>query len=256
MPNFDKQRFQFKDWTIESTKGHILESKGELREKYENNITLPHLPEMLFAHNFLKLKHKDGFGLEFNPYDSLKLVDPKADLIKVSVAKEWKESRTDCEYIDKLVHPFDWTFTTPYKGTLTSIHEDKNIKEVCTEERINIEKLKIPEQISFFDEICLFEDELSDHGTAHLNVKIRVMPTSFFILQRFFLRVDGVVIRVYDTRIHHETHNNYMIREYVEKESLVKDLKCSPRLFIEPNEIANHLNTKLSLCERLEFPEL
>jgi hypothetical protein len=43
-------------------------------------------------------------------------VDPKADLIKVSVAKEWKESRADCEFIDKMVHPFDWTFTTPYKG--------------------------------------------------------------------------------------------------------------------------------------------
>lgn len=49
-------------------------------------------------------------------YDSLRLVDPKADLIKVSVAKEWKESRADCEFIDKMVHPFDWTFTTPYKG--------------------------------------------------------------------------------------------------------------------------------------------
>ena len=82
----------------------------------ENNIDLPHLPDMLFAHNYLSLKHKNGFGLEFNPYDSLKLVDPKADLIKVSVAKEWKESRNECEFIDKLVKPFDWTFTTTYKG--------------------------------------------------------------------------------------------------------------------------------------------
>jgi len=133
---------------------------------------------------------------------------------------------------------------------------EKTLREVASEERINIEKLKIPEQISFFDEVCLFEDELSDHGTAHLNVKIRVMPTSFFILQRFFLRVDGVVIRVFDTRIYHEAHTNYLIREYTEKESLVKDLKCSPRLFIEPNEIANHLETKLSICERLEFPSV
>ena len=141
-----------------------------------------------------------------------------------------------------------------HKGTITCIDENNKLTEKETEERINIEKLKIPEPISFFDEICLFEDELSDHGTAHLNVKIRVMPTSFFILQRFFLRVDGVVIRVYDTRIYHETQNQYLIREYSEKESLVKDLKCSPRSFIEPNEVANHLETKLSLCERLDFP--
>jgi type 2A phosphatase activator TIP41 len=247
------EKFQFKDWYIESSKGHILSSKGEIREKYEKNILLPHLPDMLFAHNYLKLKHKNGFVIEFNPYDALMLVDPKADLIKVSVAKEWKESRTDCEFIDKLVHPFDWTFTTNYKGTSYSNDEKTKIIESITNERINIEKLKIPEQIGFFDEICLFEDELSDHGTSSLNVKIRVMPSSYFILQRFFLRVDNVVIRVYDTRIYHEIDNQYLIREYTEKESLVKDLKCSPRLFTEPNEIANYLETKYTLNEKLDF---
>ncbi len=140
---------------------------------------------MLFADNFLKIKHVSGFGIEFNPFDALKQVDPKADMIKVKVAKEWKESRADCEFIDKLVHPFDWTFTTNYKGTLTG---NEKLIESETEERINKEKLKIQESISFFDEISLFDDELSDHGVSSLNVKIRVMPTSFYILQRFFLR--------------------------------------------------------------------
>lgn len=32
----------------------------------------------------------------------------------------------------------------------------------------------------------------------------RVMPTSFFLLMRFFLRVDGVLIRINDTRLYHE----------------------------------------------------
>jgi type 2A phosphatase activator TIP41 len=183
------------------------------------------------------------------------LVDPKADLIKVSVAKEWKESRADCEFIDKMVHPFDWTFTTPYKGTHVPSTNNLALIETPTDERINIEKLKIPEHISFFEEICLFEDELSDHGTSSLNVKIRVMPTSFFVLQRFFLRVDDVVVRVYDTRIYHESQNNYIIREYTEKESLVKDLKCSPRVLTEPNEVANFLEIKHSEFHKLEFPE-
>jgi type 2A phosphatase activator TIP41 len=30
------------------------------------------------------------------------------------------------------------------------------------------------------------------------------MPTSFFLLLRFFLRVDGVLIRINDTRLYHE----------------------------------------------------
>ncbi|CAG8679130.1 16824_t:CDS:1, partial [Acaulospora colombiana] len=41
-----------------------------------------------------------------------------------------------------------------------------------TTERINIEKLKIPEPILFYDEIVLFEDELADNGTALLNAKV------------------------------------------------------------------------------------
>lgn len=31
----------------------------------------------------------------------------------------------------------------------------------------------------------------------------RVMPTCFFLLSRFFLRVDNVLFRVFDTRIYH-----------------------------------------------------
>ena len=146
------------------------------------------------------------------------------------------------------------TFTNAYKGSLIKNCEtNKEIIEVKTDEVININKLKIPEAINFYEDICLFEDELSDHGIASLNVKIRVMPNSFYILQRFFLRVDDVVIRVHDTRLHYETQNKYILREYCEKENLVKDLNCSPKLFTEPNEIAQLLTVKKSINERLEF---
>lgn len=57
--------FQFKDWYIEAAKGPILASKGDVREKYERDILLPHLPDMLFANNHLKLTHKKGFGIHF-----------------------------------------------------------------------------------------------------------------------------------------------------------------------------------------------
>lgn len=80
------------------------------------------------------------------------------------------------------------------------------------------------------------------------------MPSGFYILQRFFLRVDGVVIRVYDTRIYHEVFKNYLLREYSERESLVQDLQCPKHLFNEPNEIVNHLKLKHLQMDRLEFP--
>lgn len=46
---------------------------------------------------------------------------------------------------------------------------------VETSERIDIEKLKLPEKIHFFDEIILYEDELHDNGCAVLNVKVVCM---------------------------------------------------------------------------------
>ena len=41
-----------------------------------------------------------------------------------------------------------------------------------TTERINIEKLKTHERIFFFQDIILFEDELSDNGDSNLSVKV------------------------------------------------------------------------------------
>ena len=174
------------------------------------------------------------------------------------MAKEWKDSRADQEFIDKLIHPFDWTFTTSYKGSLISSGADDELKLKVepSAERINLEKLRVQETICFFDELTLFEDELSDHGIASLNLKIRVMPSSFYILQRFFLRVDNVVVRVYDTRIHHETDKDYMIREYTEREGLVKDLTCQPKVLTEPNEVVNYLDMKSLTVDKLVFPEL
>lgn len=60
--------YQFKDWYIEASKGPILASKGDVRDKYERDIQLPHLPDMLFASNHLKLTHKKGFGLHFKRF--------------------------------------------------------------------------------------------------------------------------------------------------------------------------------------------
>lgn len=69
---------------------------------------------------------------------------------------------------------------------------------------------------------------LTHHGTK---IKLfcifmqRVMPSGFFVLLRFYLRVDDVLIRINDTRLYYEKDNQYMLREYTSKESKTKDLK-------------------------------
>ena len=54
---------------------------------------MPQLPEMTFGGNKLEIKHSSGFSIEFNAVDALRLVDSQNDLMKVAMAKEWKESR-------------------------------------------------------------------------------------------------------------------------------------------------------------------
>ena len=69
----------------------------------------------------------------------------------------------------KVSHPFDWTFTTDYSGTVLG---GQGAALSNTEQRIDMEKLKQKEAILFFDEIHLYEDELADHGCASLSVKV------------------------------------------------------------------------------------
>ncbi|KAG7222782.1 hypothetical protein INR49_016101 [Caranx melampygus] len=128
--------------------------------------------------------------------------------------------RADSEHSKEVVRPYDWTYTTDYRGTL--IGEGTQIQVTETTERIDMEKLKAREQIMFFDD--------------------RVMPTSFFLLLRFFLRVDGA-------------GKNYMLREFSTRESKIAELKnVPPALYTDPNEIAQHLDLKLTVCEKLELP--
>lgn len=57
--------------------------------------------------------------------------------------------------------------------------------------------------ILFFDEILLYQDDLEDCGDVIFDAKLRVMPSCWFILSRFFVRVDGTIVRIRDTRLFH-----------------------------------------------------
>jgi type 2A phosphatase activator TIP41 len=50
------------------------------------------------------------------------------------------------------------------------------------------------------------------------------MGDCFYILQRFYLRVDKVLVRIYDTRIFHSFDTDYIIREFQHKEGTYEEL--------------------------------
>jgi TIP41-like family len=73
--------------------------------------------------------------------------------------------------------------------------------------------------ILLFDEILLYQDDLEDCGDVIFDAKLRVMPICWFILSRFFVRVDGVIVRIRDTRIFHRFGENKVHMEITWREA-------------------------------------
>jgi len=218
--------------------------------------------------------------MQFIPMDALMLVNAHEDLVHVSTSADWLAARQDSPHLNKIIHPYDWTFTTQYKGEmlyvtcLVMLHtivtcqhmftlvtweyyllgtvSDKFIVEP-SDLKINYGKLKIQEKILFFDDVVLFEDELDDNGCAKLSVKLRVMPSGFFVLMRYYLRVDKTLIRVYDTRLYYEVENEFILREYSEREEAVDKLTVGREVWTDQNEIVEHLTVKKTVMEKLFF---
>jgi type 2A phosphatase activator TIP41 len=126
---------------------------------------------------------------------------------------------------------YDWTYTTTYTGHSSQFPWHPTIADEPTHS-IPFAELTRPDPILFYAEIPLFEDELHDNGSSNLLIRIvsvpytfevrsgqqwtqRVMPTCFFILSRFTLRVDNVLFRTHDTRIYHSFNSKppLIIRE-------------------------------------------
>ena len=51
------------------------------------------------------------------------------------------------------------------------------------------------------------------------------MPSCLFVLQRFFLRVDGVLVRVRDTRLYHRFGSRQLLREFCNREQTFRALQ-------------------------------
>lgn len=81
--------------------------------------------------------------------------------------------------------PYDWTYTTTYKGTVSRASDDGfntprapleiNWSDADPLDRrhvIPIAELTRPDPILFYAEIPIFEDELHDNGSSTLLIKI------------------------------------------------------------------------------------
>ncbi|CAD6575661.1 MAG: hypothetical protein CYPHOPRED_005760 [Cyphobasidiales sp. Tagirdzhanova-0007] len=204
-------------------------------DRASDKLSIP-LPEITFGNNVVSLHRKGkqravaASGISFNALDALAQVNTKGDEnIKVAYADAWAQSRrvsgtAEGGGVIQTIKNFDWTYSTDYAGTRSD--EMSFTPAPYDHPGIPLSKLaKTDEPILFYDDVMLFEDELHDNGVANLSVKIRVMPSSFFALSRFFLRVDNVIFRVHDVRIYHNFDTNEVIREVKGKEAAYSDVK-------------------------------
>ena len=146
------------------------------------------------------------------------------------------------EGINRVVKPFDWSYSTDFKGKVSS---DSHPFQP-SDKPIPLELLKRPDPILFFDDVMLYEDEMADNGITMLSCKIRVMPDRLLLLCRFFMRLDNVLFRVRDTRVYIEFATGEVLREYGAKEEayeLVKEV-WSP---FPPIETITSLTTVLEI---------
>ncbi|KAJ2664170.1 Tap42 interacting protein [Coemansia sp. RSA 1200] len=202
-------------WEITSCHKPIL--SNTTIEQYSHELGF-NVPEMIFGDNYLRIHHAaSGCTIELTALDGLRQVDTGPDSAKsvqVSIAQNWTESsRRSRGDITDVIKPFDWTFSTKYRGSVSS-----GLSFGASDSGIDYAKLMVRETILFYDENVLYEDDLGDNGTSQLAYKVRVMPSGFFVLQRFFLRVDGVLFRIYDTRLYHEFGSSVVRREFSSRE--------------------------------------
>lgn len=184
--------FSFHPWTAIAHQSHILGSKCSspvvcqksgssglagarcLFCQFHEQLKIPTYPDMTFARNKLIIKHESGYGIEFNCMDALQSVraDRNDSELQVGVASVWQEARSDCEFSKRILNKFDWTFRTDYTGTLIPASDGSEIRAESTSEEIDMDRLKQKDEILYYNSIDLFEDELADHGVAHMSVKI------------------------------------------------------------------------------------
>ncbi|RMD42029.1 hypothetical protein DV735_g3075, partial [Chaetothyriales sp. CBS 134920] len=219
-------------------------------------------PEMIFGDNYVSIEHeasKSKWGIVFNAFGALDLVDKTGEKrLKVSYSKEWHASREGEHDITEVIKPFDWSYTTDYAGELAP--GSKEWEPAAADQQIPVELLRRPDPILFFDDVMLYEDELADNGIAMLSVKIRVMPKRLLLLQRFFMRLDNVVLRLRDTRVYIDFDEKEVLREYLEKEDEYDKVKRRlagredvSSVMRDPNQIAAILPEVKRVMERVDL---
>ena len=243
--------FEWRGWSFNAPKGPILSTHDADSWTARLGMTLP---EMVFGENKLEIKNAaQGLEFSFKAYEALDACAREVD-VQVSVAQTWQANKEDLPEAQK----FDWTYSTKYRGS--TFKGGAHWEPESTDDKIDFESLKqrAGEDILWSADVILFEDELHDHGTSKLTVRVRVTQSYFYVLQRAFIRVDDMTIRLRETRLHHVFGREQSLRQYTEREERYGTIRqsCSSKQLAEgmlddPDLLSPKLPVTLDVTEVL-----
>ena len=106
-----------------------------------------------------------------------------------------------------------------------NIDPNATIKVEITEDEIPYDRLGPENPIVHSGQIYLFECDLEDSGYTMGQCRFRVMNDSWYVLLRSYVRVDGVKVRILDTRLYHDFTTNCIMREFTHREGNYEELR-------------------------------
>lgn len=192
--------FEHRGWQFSYTEGPIGTSLEEEAAQKEIGLSqgVP-LPEQLFVHNSVRLKHvASGHSFTFTPVGALK--QWHSHQVETLQTEDNPVSATNC----------DPSFVSEYSGELScsstagsssvaesgdatttyawpSLPSDASIELIRSPKAsLPMDRLRRQGDILFACEVVLFDDDLHDMGISKAVVKLRVMEDCFLLLYRHF----------------------------------------------------------------------
>lgn len=200
------------EWDFYWSNERMMSSKE--MDIISDRMKINRLPEIFYGNNlFYLVNSKSNFLYEISPMEMLNMSsyslrqeklqnsqNKNSDLnfiyyepgdVKVQYHNKWKDLKIDREDVKKLDPKEDWTYSSPYMGTIYNLDQhiifdsvsdslqtsydpfNKNckfeIKE--TEMKLPVERLGPNNPILKYIELNLFDDELNDNGVSMGNFR-------------------------------------------------------------------------------------
>lgn len=201
--------------------------------------------------------------------------------VQVAMAEKWKgrtlprdsifreEGKEEMAAIEVAsMYQSDWTYSTPYRGLVRGLPGPTgfyplpfHVKLAVTETSIPQDLLGPANPVLWSTSVSFFEDQLDDSGHSKCYIRLRAMSDCWYVLLRSYIRVDGVLIRLLDTRLYHEYGKSEVLREFRVLESSFEELRTagfvrSPLWENDQRQddlVARYLSTRAIYKDKLTF---